>query len=351
MERLTIQLNHALACLKNGNFDEAIRKTKETVPSAEKALYRMGQSYYSLEQFDRALEVNQTLARQFPDNAQATVEVNRCLLRCKERDAGTYSFKSMYREAHKLRPPHLDRATYNGPIETRNSPGRGSGLFTVKDVKAGDVLLCEKAFAHCYASPLGEDVSSKISILVNTHTDRITVGTQGDLITKIVQKVTKNQSLLPIISKAYHGSYQPATKTICDGESVVDTFLIERIVALNVFGCPSISTYDARFKDANDNGNAFNGMYHSTGLWLKAATINHACLSNCRRSFIGDMMIIRATCDIPVSKSLSMFYIPRYHLLTTLGTRYSIYFICFALYPIYCPRHILKTTLANYHIL
>jgi len=49
-------------------------------------------------------------------------------------------------------------------------------------------------------------------------------------------------------------------------------------------------------------------MYHSCGIWLKASYINHSCLSNVRRSFIGDLQLIRATRDIPPDTELTFWY-------------------------------------------
>jgi hypothetical protein len=39
-----------------------------------------------------------------------------------------------------------------------------------------------------------------------------------------------------------------------------------------------------------------------------ASRINHSCISNVRRSFIGDLQIIRATCDIPADTELKFWY-------------------------------------------
>jgi hypothetical protein len=60
-----------------------------------------------------------------------------------------YDFETISKEVSKVRPPHLDHATFVGLVEVKTSPGRGRGLFTTKAVKAGELLLCEKAFAHC----------------------------------------------------------------------------------------------------------------------------------------------------------------------------------------------------------
>jgi len=48
--------------------------------------------------------------------------------------------------------------------------------------------------------------------------------------------------------------------------------------------------------------------YHSSGIWLRAAKINHACIPNCVRSFLGDLLIIRAARDIPADTELFMQY-------------------------------------------
>jgi hypothetical protein len=133
-------------------------------------------------------------------------------------------FKSYYEEISSARPPHLDHATFSGPVIIKESPGRGRGLFTTRDVKVGELLLCEKAFAHCYAAPQHEspEGSSKTSVLINTHTNRITLGTQSDLLTDIVQKLYKNPSLLPKFNELYHGSYKPVDISVCDGEPIID---------------------------------------------------------------------------------------------------------------------------------
>jgi len=39
-----------------------------------------------------------------------------------------------------------------------------------------------------------------------------------------------------------------------------------------------------------------------------ASSLNHSCISNVRRSFIGDLKIIRATCDIPADTELEFWY-------------------------------------------
>jgi hypothetical protein len=119
----------------------------------------------------------------------------------------------------------LDHATFTGPVVVKLSPGRGRGLFTTKAVKPGELLLCEKAFAYCYAGSSEEisKASSKIKLLVNIHTNQMTMGTQSDLITAIVQKLWRNPSLLSDFTTLHHGSYEPVCVTEVDGQPVIDT--------------------------------------------------------------------------------------------------------------------------------
>ena len=48
--------------------------------------------------------------------------------------------------------------------------------------------------------------------------------------------------------------------------------------------------------------------HHSCGVWMMCAKINHSCLSNARRSFIGDLQIVRATSDIPANTEVTFWY-------------------------------------------
>jgi hypothetical protein len=77
-------------------------------------------------------------------------------------------------------------------------------------------------------------------------------------------------------------------------------------MSLNIFGCPesSLSTY----KDTIANKAEKEKAYHSCGIWTQASYINHSCTSTARRSFIGDMMIVRATQDMEPGTEITFWY-------------------------------------------
>ena len=85
------------------------------------------------------------------------------------------------------------------------------------------------------------------------------------------------------------------------------SFLAEAIIALNVFGCPR-STLKTHFGHQSPEQQKREKHHHTTGIFIKASHINHSCHNNARRSFIGDMIIVRATKDIPAATEISFWY-------------------------------------------
>jgi hypothetical protein len=161
------------------------------------------------------------LNKKYPNNTAAKKEFDRATARLAEVQSGEYPFRRLQREAMKRRPPHLDRATYVGAVSVRSTESRGRGLFTTAAVRAGDLLFCEKAFAHAFHD---EDSDlQNISLLMNTETQTMTMGTQAELIGLITQKLYKNPSLMSTFTDLYHGSYTPVDVSEVDGIPVVDT--------------------------------------------------------------------------------------------------------------------------------
>ena len=215
-----LQLNRSLANIKLRRYDQALEdagKLTTDGEQSEKGYYRAALSLYELGKFEESHQALASLISHYPHCSAAKKETIRTKQRLKEQEHGEYDFKVMYRAAEN-EPPYLDNATFAVNVEVQASNGRGRGLFTKKDVIAGDLLLCEKAFAYCSST------HSKLSVLMNTHTNRSTMGTQADLITAIVQKTFWNPSLKQMFTSLYHGDYTPVDEAEVDGVPIIDTY-------------------------------------------------------------------------------------------------------------------------------
>ncbi|TEA16759.1 Serine/threonine-protein phosphatase 5 [Colletotrichum sidae] len=299
-------LNRSLANLRLQRPEKALAdalRARHGGEATEKGLFREAKACYALEQFSLCLEKLQQVADLNPNNQDAKTEIKRVTRRIREQMAGEYMWKQMHEQAS-MTPPLIDCATFSAPAEVRPSPGRGNGLFTTKAVKAGDLLLCEKAFAYSYADEEDAVSRQKIKILMNLGTKRMTVGGQANLIAMIVQKLHQNPQMASRFTNLYRGDYPSAEPSRAE-ELSTDSFLVERIVSLNCFGAPR-----SNLKIMEEYpGQEFKDKEHTTcGVWIIASHINHSCVGNCRRSFIGDMMVVRAAQDLDAGTELLFCY-------------------------------------------
>ena len=226
-ETQTIRLNRSLAFLRTRQYNAALSDVESATTTAtataklQKARFRKAEALYCLQRYRDCCEALKELCLEYPDNTAAKSLFTRAISRLAEHTNGKYLFKRLHSGAAELRPPHLDHATYMGPVSIQASRSRGRGLFTTKAVKAGDLLFCEKAFAHAFIDK-EEGRSADMTLLIDSENGG-TVGAQSDLINMTVQKLYRNPSLMSTITGLHHGLYQPVHATQVDGKPVVDT--------------------------------------------------------------------------------------------------------------------------------
>ena len=182
----------------------------------EKALYRAALALYNLKRYSECYESLEMLQSRFPRNRDALAELARARDRLLEQKTGAYNFEQMRIDAGLRRPTDLDYATYIGPVEIKETQSKGRGLFVTKPVKAGDLLLCEKAFGYA------AEYSSTYAMLVHSETGQVIVGARAELLRVIVQKLYRNPSTAPAFTTLYHGNYEGVSAEV-DTEPIVDT--------------------------------------------------------------------------------------------------------------------------------
>ncbi|KAL2165654.1 hypothetical protein VTG60DRAFT_4058 [Thermothelomyces hinnuleus] len=176
----------------------------------------------------------------------------------------------------------------------------GRGLFATRAIKAGEVVMCEKAFAVVR----GPRDGALAAITYDVRDDRIRVAPVG-LERAVVERAVKNPSLIGDLMDLYgdwDGGEAKAVRETEDGP-VVDVFRVHDIVARNAFG---VDRGDGRGGGGAGQGGGGNGG--AAGLWIRAAYFNHSCVPNTEREFIGDLIVVRALRDIAAGEELVQSY-------------------------------------------
>lgn len=301
--------NRALANLYLGRYEEAeadarasIIESTETIDSRgkslnKKALYRAGRALYELRKFQEADEAFLGALELTPDDRDAMREHDRCSLRLQEQTCGKYDFKKMSKAAAKA--SRLDHADFTCNTAVRTAGNRGRGLFAAKDIKAGDLILCEKAFQAVFRS------ECKVYLTTNINTERGHIGCGADLLFRTIEKLRCNPSAASRFLDLYDGGYQPkCPPTLVDNTTVVDSYQVQAINEHNCFGCPEVRSSD-QYVETSETPSELVG---SAGSWITASYINHECVGNACHSFMGDMMIVRAVGDIARDEEITMPY-------------------------------------------
>jgi hypothetical protein len=261
--------------------------------TAAKASYGLCEYGASRTHFESALELSPPAAQ--VDTIRQDYE--RCLERLREEETGTYNFEAM-NAFITPKTVHHDCASFTRNTVVKSSPLHGRGLFAAKDMKAGELVYAEKAtFMPNQYDPDAASVA---------------------LFAMAISQMYDNPTVAAAVAPLWAGDDFVRTGfegTVVDGRPVVDVFLLESIRVKNCFGAPLSSLEStrpsvvlARQQQQAALGAAFTDI--TKGLWVHAAYINHSCVPNTMRSFMGDLLISRATRDIKEGEELFQQYAP-----------------------------------------
>lgn len=294
-----IARNRAYVNLLLTHFDEAISDAKASLTGKDdqkskdldsKAYYRAGSAAYGLGQYDEAKSFFEAQLKLSPNDKDATTYLKRIELRFREQQSGTYNWKKLKAGLSQARP-HVDAASFLGNIKVENSAGRGRGMFVTRNIPAGELVMCDKAFSVVW----GHDKEALTAMTYDVRDDRIRVQPVG-LSKATVQKLLGNSSQIERVMDLF-GDYEGDGKNIFRNEDgpIVDTFRIHDIVSRNGFGL------------GNQYGEE-GARNASTGLCTWAAYINHSCIANATKDFVGDLMVLRALRPLKAGEEIFISY-------------------------------------------
>lgn len=246
-----------------------------------KAHYTAGRAAYSLRDYATSHEHLRRALDLYPDMHNVQRDLRRCLARLSEEKTGDFDFRQMF-ESVSPQSVHLDHATFTARTQIADSALHGSGLFAREHIKAGELVICEKAIIM----PNQYEPSRASAALYAT----------------MVRQLYENPSLAQSVLQLHGGDHVRSgfEGKIIDGVPVVDVWLVEAIRRKNCFSAPLSTREETR--------PTTHGVSHTKGLWPYASHMNHSCVPNTVRSFIGDVLISRALRDVEPGEELTQSY-------------------------------------------
>jgi len=295
LHRNRAHVNNLLQCYDEAKADalaSLIRGKDANQKSLDaKAYYRAGVAAYGLGNFKEAQSFFEQQLKLEPENQNAKMNLRRIDLRLQEEATGAYDLNKIIGALSKTRG-RADVASFFGHTKVKISPGAGRGLFATRDIEPNETIMFEKAFCVVWSHE-----PEAFSVLTcDLRDDAMIRVYPAGLHRSVVQKLLDNPSQAGRALELF-GDYKGLGEKLvrCDGAPVVDTFQIHDIVQRNAFGTGK------QTKD-EDVSNA------STGLWIRAAYLNHSCVSNSKKDFVGDLMILRAARRIAAGEEITHSY-------------------------------------------
>jgi tetratricopeptide (TPR) repeat protein len=247
--------HRSMANLRLGRFDATIPDAymstsngRDSTAKLEdaKAWFHRGCANYQLSHYADALKAFERALILAPSDLQAHQELEKTKKRLLEQQEGTYDFAEMIDEVTK-NGFFVDRASFLSQTEVRQTQDRGRGLFATKDIRMGDLVLCEKAF-------------------MAAHSDDRTPKSTTPVWLNSVQKVIDNPSQSKELLSLYAGEPRtsPIPAPIIDGVPVVDTFKVSKVLELNGFSY----TVGRESHAYGTSGMTAKERPISTGLWI-----------------------------------------------------------------------------------
>ncbi|KAH7139563.1 hypothetical protein B0J11DRAFT_46874 [Dendryphion nanum] len=294
-----IHRNRALVNISLGQFDEAKTDAHEALIHENdqrskdldsKSCYRAGTAAYNLGKYDLAKKIFTEQQKFAPEDKDAATYLKMIDIRIREQESGSYNWKKIRTNLSKARP-RVDAANFLTNTEVKESKGRGRGLFATRPIASGEIVICEKAFCVVW----GHEQDALTGMTHDLRDDRIRISPVG-LTRSLAQKLLKNPSLSEKVLDLY-GDYAGSSPNIDDTTTTethtIDVFRLHDIVSRNAFG----------------PGDQFGASQSaSTGLWVWAAYINHSCLPNAKKEYLGDLMLLRATRPISFGEEIFHSY-------------------------------------------
>jgi hypothetical protein len=309
---VALHSNRAVCRLKIFQFEGAISDCEEVLtcqPKNKKAMFLKARAFYFLRRFDKSARACEDLISEYPDLDEANDLLDKCLDRLRESSGGDYDFRSMEDKARLEDVARLDHADYIGPVQILQcrDPAKGRGLFATRDIRQGELLLCEKAFV------VTTDTPKRYYLTFNTVRKEVFSGPRAQLPCQLIRFMYDNPSTANSIMQldsVGRGKRSSSIRYTPEGQPIIDAFTVSNIVGNNLLELEGVplgleEKEEPKEKETDDRRETWGG---ACGVWVLTSHMNHSCLENVGRTFIGDFVIVRAIKGIKNGEELFQSY-------------------------------------------
>ena len=138
----TIEVGDLLATFQDGKRNDLQTQLQDCTTLRARCLYAL-RRWQEAEKAYRQVFGDDPL----PMSDPVAAELEQCRLRMQEQATGEFDDVGLFRQIHRDGLRRLDIANYVGPVEVVEYSGMGRGYRTTRDVKAGELLVVDKALA------------------------------------------------------------------------------------------------------------------------------------------------------------------------------------------------------------
>ncbi|KAG8916988.1 hypothetical protein FRC00_014180 [Tulasnella sp. 408] len=208
----------------------------------------------------------------------------------------------------------MDLADFTGPVRVAALPARGGGrgIVAKRDIIFGELLVVSKAFVFCAKDDFAKPETFSI---INLITNCMDVGYGAINPTQAAERIAGSPQAANVLNQLYAGpTYEPPPSeySVAPPEKVtvsrllrfdenVDIPRIQGVLSFNSFTTQSLGPGDSMPKDTSQHLDA-------SALFPLPSLFNHSCSPNAHWYCFKDVMVIRATCDIPAGDEIFLSY-------------------------------------------
>ena len=326
--------NRAQCYSKIGEFENALTDFKRATqldPESFKYQYLVALTWSRIGNHNLSLD----LLRKIKPKNSGDSQLVRKIIKEEENFTGNIKGKFDFIAMRRNETKQNKIGEFIGPIQILPSPKHGRGLFTTRRVKKGENLCVVKAIelldtnlSNCGCdncrkktiknAPLKESLFTKV--VECARKSKLTTARLVSLCDTSIKKV--NIGLYSSCGHEFAKNFDTSLYPVDKLQTLVEDSLY---LELDHFDPGSYFLHFAKTFLPEVNFRMVNFL---AGVWLLPSFINHSCIPNAYKIYIGDLCIVRAIADIPVGKEVFTSYCRLSLFPKVLGRHYFLGFHC-----------------------